>query len=133
MAELMERPTFDQRRGRSKRALVRYWRECSAYDMASYKGAVTREEYDKAYKLLNRCKNWAIAQMRFDESETAENYNSLYRRREGAKLDMRYARLNAELEPYGCAIHCHGYTCQNVYRTDDQGRTYGGALLHYFD
>jgi hypothetical protein len=101
--------------------------------MAHLLGDVTEEAYEKAYDLLNRCTRWALAQMRFDESETAENCNSRYRKHQGELLDRRYERLSAELEPYGCRIMNLGYFSQDVYQVDERNLPMGYGFLHFFD
>ena len=131
----MERPTHNKHDGYSHRVLTRLWRRQSAWDMAHYISEdVSEEEYEKAYALLNRCTRWAIAQMRHDESETADNWNALWYVLEGERLNRRYEKLQAELREYGCTINCGGYFCQNVNRYDAERRCITGSnLLHFFD
>lgn len=131
----MERPIHEKWMGYSHRALTRLWRRQSAWDMAHYiHEDVTEEQYEKAYDLLNRCTRWAIAQMRFDESETAENRDSPYRKHQEVLLDKRYDKLQAELQEYGCIINCGGYFCENVNRYDPERHVItGNNLLHFFD
>ena len=131
----MERPIHHKEMGNSARVLTRLWRRQSAWDMAHIvSDEVSDEQYDKAYSLLNRCTRWAIAQMRHDETETAENCNSLWRIREEKRLDSRFEKLSEELKEYGCIIACCGYTCQNVYPYDFERHVItGNGLLHFFD
>ena len=131
----MERPKHEKWMGLSHRALTRLWRMQSAWDMAHYiSDEVSEEQYEKAYDLLNRCTRWAIAQMRFDESETAENWNSRYRKHQEELLDKRCEKLSEELREYGCVINCGGYFCQNVNRYDFERHVITDSnLLHFFD
>ena len=131
----MERPVHEKWMGYSHRALTRLWRTQSAWDMAHYiHDEVSDEDYERAYDLLNRCTRWAIAQMRHDESETAENHDALWYVREGERLDRRYDKLQAELREYGCTINCGGYFCQNVNRYDSERHVItDNNLLHFFD
>lgn len=126
----MERPMHEKWMGHSHRALTRLWRRQSAWDMAHYVSEdVSDEQFDKAYDLLNRCTRWAIAQMRLDETETAENCNSAYRKHQAELLDRRYEKLSEELKEYGCIINC-----QNVNRYDSERHVItDGNLLHFFD
>lgn len=135
MEGIMERPIHDKAMGHSRRALTRLWRRQSAWDMAHYiSDEVSEEQFEKAYDLLNRCTRWAIAQMRFDESETAENHDSPYRKHQEELLDRRYDKLQAELREYGCTINCGGYFCQNVNRYDFERHVItDNNLLHFFD
>lgn len=122
----IERPTWNEHM--DKRALVWLDRDRSAYDAAERRyGFVTDETMEEANAVLMRATRWALAQMRFDESETESNQHSRARAAKAAQLDRRYERISKELEPYGLEIECLGYFCQNVY--DEQGRSY----LHFFD
>ena len=131
----MERPQWHKAMGRSHRVLTHLWREQSAWDMAHYiHDEVSEEDYEKAYNLLNRCTRWAIAQMRHDEAETAENHDAWWYIHEGELLDRRYDKLQAELREYGCTINCGGYFCENVNRYDFERHVItGGNLLHFFN
>lgn len=133
--ETMNRPTLGKHESRAARNLTRFWRRCAAWDMAARRDEnVTEEAYERAYSLLNRCTRWAIAQMRFDETETAQNYDKPWRIREGEKLEARRVKLNEALKAYGCTIQCAGYFCENVYPYDFENHVVtGNGLLHFFD
>lgn len=118
----------------NKRGAVRYRRKVAAYDLAKLRGgdSVTVDAYNAAFDLLNRCILYALAQSRFDDSETERNYNSPYRLKKGARLDLRRVRLEKELEPYGCGFH-RGYCIEDVYQLDGNGLPTGYGFLHFFD
>ena len=131
----MERPTYSEHMGRARRTLVRFWRAASAWDLAHMVAdEVTEDDYNRAADLLNRCTRWAIAQMRHDETETAENHDKPARIHAGELLERRMERLNEELRPYGCKIQNLGYFCENVYPYDFENHTVtGSGLLHFYD
>lgn len=123
--DTIERPTWNEHM--DNRALTWLDRDRSAYDAAERRyGFVTSETMAEANTVLMRATRWALAQMRFDESETEENQHSPARAAKAAQLDRRHERISKELEPYGLKIQCLGYFCQNVY--DEHGRQF----LHFF-
>lgn len=123
--------------GRSQRSIIRYRRECAAFELASLLDSEpTVDDVMKAKRLLNRCTRWAIAQMRHDENETSTNYNKRWYMAEGERLYNRMERLNDELRAYSCGIACCGYFCQNVYHFDFNHHVIvgpSGGFLHFFD
>lgn len=131
----MERPTMQKHESRDSRSLTRFWRRCAAWDMAHILADdVSERDYEKAYDILNRCTRYALAQMRHDESETAQNHNARWYVHEGELLDKRYERLSAELKPYGMEFTNSGYFCVNVSQVDPERHVItSNGYLHFFE
>lgn len=115
----------------NKREEVRYHRRRSAWFLAEKLGDVTRESYDAAYRLLDRCKNVALGLARMDEIESEHNWKAVNAKRE--RLVARMDALNAELEPYGCRM-LRMWGTEDVYEYDFERHVpKGTGYLHFFD
>lgn len=133
MARIMERPTLGKYEPHDSRSITRFQRREAAWDMASLVGEVTEEAYDKAYDLLNRCIRYSLAESRMDETETAENWDSPYRKHKEELLYKRMERLNEELKEYGCRLD-RAWCCTDVYEYDFENHLPKGyGYLHFFD
>lgn len=107
---LMPRPTYYGQKGR---ALVWYWRACSAYDLAARiagPDGVTAPEYEKAASLLARVTRYACnAARQWERANTFEKYANSQRAKDDEKrLDQRREKLQKELEPYGAKMVNYG-------------------------
>lgn len=118
----------------NKREEVRYHRRRSAWFLAAKLGDVTSDSYEKAYSLLDRCKNVALGFYNLDQTETERNCNSPARAAKRDRLISRMEKLNSELEPYGCKI-VRAWCIEDVYDFDFEHNVplndYG--YLHFFD
>lgn len=106
----MERPTYYGQKGR---ALVWYWRACSAYGLAERKtgaGKVTESDYNAASDLLKRVTRYALASAhQWEWANNSERYgNSEQAREDEKRLDRRRERLQAELKAYGVKMVNYG-------------------------
>lgn len=129
MAHEIECPYTD--RDLTKRERVWYWRRRSAWFLAEKLGDVTQESYDKAFSLLNSCKNLALGFYNCDQQENEFNWRLIKAKRE--RLMRRMERLNEELRPYGCHID-RAWSIENVYDWDFENNVpTGTGYLHFFD
>lgn len=114
------------------RAIVWYWRYCSAWDLASIIDGenVTETEYNAALKLLDSIQRYALADAAEWERENSnERYcNSAYHKERERQLDTRRKRLQARLKRYNLKLVNYGLYPSIV---DGAGNT--KYLLHYFN
>ena len=118
----------------NKREEVWYHRRRSAWFLAAKLGDVTRESYDRAFDLLNRCKNVALGFYNLDQTENERNWNSPVRARKHERLMKRMEKLNDELLPYGCRI-VRAWCIEDVYDYDFERHVplNDSGYLHFFD
>lgn len=118
----------------NKREEVRYHRRRSAWLLAAKLGDVTSDSYDRAYKLLNRCKNVALGFYNLDQTETEYNCNSRVRAAKRDQLIDRMGKLNIELQPYGCRM-MRAWSIEDVYDYDFERHVplNDCGYLHFFD
>lgn len=119
--------------GQKGRALVWYWRACSAYDLAERKtGAekVTESDYNAAADLLKRVTRYALADAhQWERANTFERYaNSQACEDDEKRLQARRERLQKELNAYGVKMVNYGLYPSII---DGDGRDLGA--LHFFD
>jgi hypothetical protein len=116
----------------SKRETVRYHRRRSAWLLASKLGDVTKASYDKAFRLLDRCKNVALGFSHLDELENETNWAFVDAK--CVALTARMERLNKELAPYGCKM-LRTWCIEDVYDYDFERNlpTSDYGYLHFFD
>ena len=114
------------------RALVWYWRYCSAWDLASIiEGEnVTETEYNAALSLLDSVQRYALADAaEWERENSSERYcNSAYHKQREKQLDARRERLQVKLSRYGLKLVNYGLYPSIV---DQAGNT--KHLLHYFE
>lgn len=128
--DYMPRPTYYGQKGR---ALVWYWRACSAYDLAArLTGAdnVTEIDYNTAKDLLNRVTRYACnAARQWERANIYERYaNSQQARDDEKRLDARRERLQSELRAYGVKMVNYG-----LYPSIVDGNNYDLNALHFFN
>lgn len=134
--EIVDRPVYYGQKGR---ALVWYWRACSAYNLASIIDGeqVTREEYDKASKLLDSCQRYALANARQSERDsTYENYaNSKQREADENRLNRRREKLQKQLARYGLWLNNFGLYPTICYNDEERKNKSPNQTikLYYFD
>jgi hypothetical protein len=116
----------------NKREEVWYRRRRSAWFLAAKLGDVTQESYDKAFALLNSCKNVSLGFQRCDEIENESNWKRVDAKRD--KLIKRMDKLNDELRPYGCHMQ-RAWSIEDVYDYDFETHTplNESGYLHFFD
>ena len=103
--EEMDYPYIDSHERLNKRELRRRRRRQAAWSLVHHKfDEVTDDEFDRAFKLLDRCIRYAIANDRFYETETEDNCNSHYRKHKEDLLWKRFQRLNGELSRYDARL-----------------------------
>lgn len=127
--ELMPRPTYYGQKGR---ALVWYWRACSAWNLAARvtsADAVTVSEYEKAASLLARVTRYACnAARQWERANTFEKYANSQRAKDDEKrLDQRREKLQKELAPYGVKMVNYG-----LYPSIIDGNGVDLNALHFF-
>ena len=117
---------------RTKRAEIWFFRYCSAWDLASIVCGenVTKEEYQKALKLLDSCQRYALADAaEWERENSSEHYcNSAYHKEREKALDARRERLQKRLSRYGLKMENYG-----LYPTIVDKAGNNKYLLHYFD
>lgn len=130
----MDRPIWNESIGNHGRAYVRFKRHEAAWDFAHrIHDEVTQERFDEAYRLLNRCTRYALAEYNMDATETEHNVNLPSRKRKQEQLMRRRERLDAELRPYGCRLD-RAWCIDNVYEWDfENNRPGSNKYLHFFD
>lgn len=115
----------------TKREQVWYWRKRSAWFLAEKLGDVTQESYDKAFSLLNRCKNASLGLYNADHEENELNWRRVDAKRE--RLNRRVEALNEELRPYGCRM-VRASGIHDVYDYDFERHVPEGThYLHFFN
>lgn len=109
MKNLVERPTCYGQKGR---ALTWFYRYISAYNMAAIIDGeeVTEEENEKAFNLLKKCTNYALASAhQWERSNTSERYaNSEQCQKDKKRLDKKRSELNEQLNRYGLTLNNFG-------------------------
>lgn len=101
----MEYPTVPDFVRLNKREQVRLDRRRSAWNLVHHKfGEVTDDEYERAYKLLDRCIRYALANYHHNETETEFNVNNPRRKHKEQLLWNRFVRLNGELAYYDARL-----------------------------
>lgn len=128
--ETITRPTYYGQKGR---ALVWYWRACSAFDLAARitsADKVTESDYNAAKDLLNRVTRYACnAARQWERANTYERYaNSQQARDDEKRLDARREKLQAALKRYGVKMVNYGLYPSII---DDDGRDLNA--LHFFN
>lgn len=126
----MERPTYYGQKGR---ALVWYWRACSAYSLAERKtgaGKVAERDYNAAADLLKRVTRYALADAhQWERANTYERYaNSQTARDDEIRLEARRNRLQEELKAYGVKMVNYGLYPSII---DEDGHDLNA--LHFFN
>ena len=116
----------------TKREEVWYHRRRAAWFLAAKLGDVTQESYDKAFALLNSCKNLALGFYSCDQNESEFNWRRIDAKRN--RLMARMEKLNEQLKPYGCHI-TRAWCIENVYDWDfERGVPINdNGYLHFFD
>lgn len=107
---MMDYPTVPSIVRLNKRDQVRLSRQRAAWSLVHHKfGEVSEDEYKRAYKLLDRCIRYALANYRMAETETEFNVNDPRRKHKEELLWNRYERLNGELAYYDARLNGNVY------------------------
>lgn len=116
---------------KARRETVHSQRIASAHRLSQKLGDESFEAYDKAYRLLERCKNLSLAFQGLDALESEANWVVCAEKRD--RLLDRLARLNEELRPYGCHMQ-RAWAIDNVYDWDFDTNTplNDRGYLHFF-
>lgn len=132
--EIVQKPVYSP--FLTGRALVRYFRAVNAYNLAARVepktpvACVSREGYDRAEKLLDRIRRYALASVRqFEKAETSKTYaKSQESVRDVRRLESRLFHLEKELSVYGLYIRFYG-----LYPTIEDRDGHSCIFLHFYD
>ena len=125
----MEYPTVPSYVRLDKRSQVWLDRKRAAWNLVHHRfGEVTDDEFDRAFNLLARCIRYALANYRFNTTETEENVNLPSRKRKGEQLWNRFVRLNGELAYYNARLSGDIYP-----QVLDADETVGVVICYLYD
>ena len=132
--EYMERPVYNPYTCRGHRAEVWFRRSVSAYDLAERltgPGRVTEQAYNTAFKLLDSCQRYALADAAAWEKDNDSRYSGKsWLKYRIEQLAERKKKLQARLNVYGVMMDSYGlYPC--IREIDKPGTDLN--LLHWFE
>ncbi|MBO1291974.1 hypothetical protein J3349_04550 [Faecalibacterium sp. Marseille-P9590] len=132
--EYMERPAYNPYTCKGRRAETWFHRSVSAYDLAERltgPGRVTEAAYNAAFKLLDSCQRYALADAAAWERDNDCRYSGKpWLVKQMKQLEERKKKLQARLNVYGVMMDNYGLY-PSIREIDKPGTDLN--LLHWFE